>query len=59
MKRAGLFEFEPLTNQSGPKMDEWNFWHRDYAYGELGCSYERSDGLGVAAGLHEYFRQKQ
>lgn len=38
-------------------MDEWNYWHREYAYGELGCIYELSDGLGVAAGLHEYFRQ--
>jgi alpha-N-arabinofuranosidase len=50
-----------LTNLNGRvvpiAMDEWNFWHRDYAYGELGCVYELSDGLGVAAGLHEYFRQ--
>jgi alpha-N-arabinofuranosidase len=38
-------------------MDEWNFWHREYAYGELGCVYELADGLGVAAGLHEFFRQ--
>lgn len=38
-------------------MDEWNYWHREYAYGELGCVYELSDGLGIAAGLHEYFRQ--
>lgn len=38
-------------------MDEWNYWHRTSAYGELGCVYELSDGLGVAAGLHEYFRQ--
>ncbi|MEO6002954.1 MAG: alpha-L-arabinofuranosidase C-terminal domain-containing protein [Opitutus sp.] len=38
-------------------MDEWNYWHREYAYGELGCVYELSDGLGVAAGLHEFFRQ--
>lgn len=37
-------------------MDEWNFWHREYEYGELGCVYELQDGLGVAAGLHEYFR---
>ncbi len=37
-------------------MDEWNYWHREYAYGELGCVYELSDGLGVAAGLHEFFR---
>jgi alpha-L-arabinofuranosidase len=38
-------------------MDEWNYWHRDYVYGELGCVYELADGLGVAEGLHEYFRQ--
>jgi alpha-N-arabinofuranosidase len=37
-------------------MDEWNYWHREYAYGELGCVYDLLDGLGVAAGLHEYFR---
>ncbi|MCP5546635.1 MAG: alpha-N-arabinofuranosidase [Akkermansiaceae bacterium] len=37
-------------------MDEWNYWHREYAYGELGCIYELQDGLGIAAGLHEYFR---
>ncbi|HVT73752.1 MAG TPA: alpha-L-arabinofuranosidase C-terminal domain-containing protein [Lacunisphaera sp.] len=38
-------------------MDEWNFWHREYAYGELGCVYDLADGLGVAEGLHEYYRQ--
>ncbi len=38
-------------------MDEWNYWHREYTYGELGCPYDLADGLGVAAGLHEYFRQ--
>lgn len=38
-------------------MDEWNYWHREYVYGELGCVYELMDGLGVAAGLHEYYRQ--
>jgi alpha-N-arabinofuranosidase len=37
-------------------MDEWNYWHRDYVYGELGCQYNLADALGVAAGLHEYFR---
>ncbi|HEY9170655.1 MAG TPA: alpha-L-arabinofuranosidase C-terminal domain-containing protein [Verrucomicrobiae bacterium] len=37
-------------------MDEWNYWHREYVYGELGCVYDLADGLGVAAGLHEYFR---
>ena len=38
-------------------MDEWNYWHREYTYGELGCVYELQDGLGVAEGLHEYYRQ--
>lgn len=37
-------------------MDEWNYWHRDYEYGELGCVYKMDDGLGTAAGLHEYYR---
>jgi alpha-N-arabinofuranosidase len=50
-----------LTNLNGRiipiAMDEWNYWHREYVYGELGCVYELSDGLGVAAGLHEFFRQ--
>ena len=38
-------------------MDEWNYWHREYVYGELGCIYDQADALGVAEGLHEYFRQ--
>jgi alpha-N-arabinofuranosidase len=38
-------------------MDEWNYWHREYVYGELGCVYDLADGLGVAEGLHEYYRQ--
>jgi alpha-N-arabinofuranosidase len=38
-------------------MDEWNYWHREYVFGELGCIYNLADGLGVAAGLHEFFRQ--
>jgi alpha-N-arabinofuranosidase len=37
-------------------MDEWNYWHRTYHYGELGCQYDLADALGIAAGLHEYFR---
>jgi alpha-N-arabinofuranosidase len=37
-------------------MDEWNYWHRDYVYGELGCEYNLADALGIAVGLHEYFR---
>lgn len=38
-------------------MDEWNYWHRTYHYGELGCIYDLSDGIGIAAGLHEFYRQ--
>lgn len=37
-------------------MDEWNYWYGDYLYGELGCRYFWKDGLGVASGLHEFFR---
>lgn len=37
-------------------MDEWNYWHRGYVYGELGCEYSLADALGIGAGLHEYFR---
>ncbi len=37
-------------------MDEWNYWYQPYEYGELGCVYELRDALGVAVGLHEYFR---
>lgn len=37
-------------------MDEWNFWYGDYIYGELGVRYFLKDALGVAIGLHEYFR---
>jgi alpha-N-arabinofuranosidase len=43
-------EFIPIA------MDEWNYWHRDYVYGELGCEYNLADALGIAVGLHEYFR---
>ncbi|MGK0241230.1 MAG: alpha-N-arabinofuranosidase, partial [Candidatus Pelagisphaera sp.] len=49
---------ENLNGRTIPiAMDEWNYWHRDYEYGELGCVYDLGDSLGVAAGLHEYFRQ--
>ncbi|MEW6234098.1 MAG: alpha-L-arabinofuranosidase C-terminal domain-containing protein [Candidatus Omnitrophota bacterium] len=37
-------------------MDEWNYWYGQYIYGELGCRYHLQDALGIAAGLHEYFR---
>jgi len=38
-------------------LDEWNYWYGPYEYGELGTRYFLKDGLGIAAGLHELFRQ--
>jgi alpha-N-arabinofuranosidase len=37
-------------------MDEWNHWYGPHVFGELGTRYFLKDGLGVAAGLHEFFR---
>ena len=37
-------------------LDEWNYWYGDYIYGELGVRYHHKDALGVAIGLHEFFR---
>ena len=37
-------------------MDEWNYWYGPYLYGELGVRYFLKDALGIAAGLHEFFR---
>jgi alpha-N-arabinofuranosidase len=36
--------------------DEWNYWYGPFEYGELGTRYFLKDGLGIAAGLHELFR---
>lgn len=38
-------------------LDEWNYWYGPYIYGELGTQYFLKDALGIAAGLHEYYRQ--
>ena len=38
-------------------LDEWNFWYGTDLYGEIGVRYFLKDGLGIAEGLHEYFRQ--
>ncbi len=50
-------------------MTEWNYWNYNpgegdqlnpadaYWYGELGRRYFMQDALGIAAGLHEYYRQ--
>ncbi len=37
-------------------MDEWNYWHRPYVYGDLGCIYRLRDAMGIAAGIHEFAR---
>jgi alpha-N-arabinofuranosidase len=36
--------------------DEWNYWYGPFEYGELGVRYLLKDALGIAAGLHELFR---
>ena len=48
----------PIVNQQNIKVafDEWNFWYGDYVYGELGTQYRLKDALGVAMGLHEFYR---
>ncbi|MDD3590360.1 MAG: alpha-L-arabinofuranosidase C-terminal domain-containing protein, partial [Thermoguttaceae bacterium] len=35
---------------------EWNYWYGPHVFGELGTRYFLKDGLGIAAGLHEYYR---
>ncbi len=37
-------------------MDEWNYDTRPHYYGELGSRYTLKEGLGIAACLHEFFR---
>jgi len=38
-------------------MDEWNYWYAREIYGQLGTPYHLKDALGVAACLHEFFKQ--
>jgi alpha-N-arabinofuranosidase len=38
-------------------MTEWNYWYGPHLFGELGTRYFLKDGLGIAAGLHEFARQ--
>jgi len=48
----------PVISQKDIRVafDEWNFWYGDYVYGELGTQYRLKDALGVAMGLHEFYR---
>lgn len=51
-------EIAELNGKTMPiAMDEWNYWHRDYQYGELGCVYDLKDALGTVVALHEFYRQ--
>jgi alpha-N-arabinofuranosidase len=38
-------------------MDEWNYWYGPEEFGELGVRFFWKDAMGIAAGLHEYYRQ--
>jgi alpha-N-arabinofuranosidase len=50
-------ELESLSDKNiRIALDEWNYWYGDYIYGELGVRYHHKDALGVAIGLHEFFR---
>ena len=40
-------------------MDEWNYWYGPNEFGELGVRYFLQDALGIAAGLHEFFRHSE
>lgn len=48
----------PVVNRNNIRVafDEWNFWYGNYVYGELGTQYRLKDALGVAMGLHEFYR---
>ena len=51
---------QQLPNLAGKdiriSMDEWNYWYGPHPYGELGTRYFMKDALGIAEGLHEYYR---
>ncbi len=53
-----LLETIPSARRNKIKvaMDEWNYWYGPHVYGELGTQYFHKDGLGIAAGLHEFYR---
>ena len=38
-------------------MTEWNYWYGPQVFGEIGPRYFLKDALGIACGLHEFFRQ--
>jgi alpha-N-arabinofuranosidase len=55
--REYLKDIPSLANKKIPiALDEWNYWYGPDVYGELGTQYFLKDALGIAAGLHEYYR---
>lgn len=55
--RQYLAEIPALAGKNLPiALDEWNYWYGTHKFGELGVRYFLKDGLGIAAGLHEIFR---
>ncbi|MCX5769780.1 MAG: alpha-N-arabinofuranosidase [Candidatus Hydrogenedentes bacterium] len=55
--RQYLAEIPALANKKIPiALDEWNYWYGGHRYGEIGVRYYLKDGLGIAEGLHEIFR---
>ncbi|GHT45272.1 hypothetical protein FACS189454_04490 [Planctomycetales bacterium] len=53
--RKSLPNFKDVTVPIA--LDEWNYWYGEHVFGELGTRYFVKDGLGIAAGLHEFARQ--
>jgi len=57
MHRKYQREIPALANRKIPiALDEWNYWYGPELYGQIGPRYFLKDALGIAAGLHEYFR---
>ena len=57
MHRQYLKEIPALAGKKIPiALDEWNYWYGPELYGQIGTRYFLKDALGIAAGLHEYFR---
>ncbi len=56
--RETLPGFKDVTPPIPIALDEWNYWHKtEQVFGELGIRYTMQDGLGIAAGIHEFARQ--
>jgi alpha-N-arabinofuranosidase len=57
MHRKYQREIPALANKNIPiALDEWNYWYGPEIYGQIGTRYFLKDALGIAAGLHQCFR---